>query len=139
MLTELFVADPDRALELVEDGPAEADDVPAVVAKSLNEVTLASLHRIAASPDAVAMEGEVTAPVSVDQWEGPWLQVVADHVTAAIAAISDDRLHAVTGAWSETEEWQYATADELAPLVRSMRDVARQASPQRRLYLWTCL
>ncbi|MFI7547865.1 hypothetical protein [Actinoplanes sp. NPDC049599] len=133
------MADLDRALELVEDGPTEADDVPTVSAKSLTEVTLASLHRIAATPDTAATKGQVTAPVSVDRWEGPWLQVVADHVTTAIAAISNDRLHAVTRAWAETEEWQYATADELAPLVRSLRDVARQASPQRRLYLWTCL
>ena len=137
MLTELFVADADRALELVEDGPAVADDVPAVLAKSITDVTLASLHRIAAPGSRAATE--VTASVSVDRSEGPWLVVVADEITAAIAAIGDDRLDEVAHAWASTDEWRYATAEELAPLVRELRDVAREASPERRLYLWMCL
>ena len=137
MLTELFVAEADRALELVEEGPALADDVPVAAANSVTEVTLASLHRIAAPGSPAATD--VAASVSVDRWEGPWLQVIADEITVAIAAVGDDRLDEVAQTWASTDEWQDATVEDITRLVRELRDVARQASPERRLYLWTCL
>ena len=77
-------------------------------------------------------------PVDVDHLDGPWLVVIRDEVTSAIAGVLDHEIPMVASAWAATEEWQTDGGDHefLGPLVGELRDLARQARPPKeRLYL----
>jgi hypothetical protein len=139
LLTEYFVASAQRAGELVKSGP-HGQEVPAVLAKNVDPVKLASLYGLAGGPSV-----EVSAlleEVAVDDPNGPWLVAIRDEVAAAISGLADGKLPIVGRAWAETDEWRLdgAEDDSLVPLVRDIRDLARQVElPARRLYLWMCL
>jgi hypothetical protein len=138
ILTEFFVATFEQAALLGSGGPR--GHVPSVVAKRVDPVKVASLYRIATA--AEARIGSVEDPVDVARPNGPWLLVIKDEVTAALAAMADERITEIADAWAGTEEWQ---RDGVAPghlrdLVGTIRDLARQADPPSvRLYLWMSL
>jgi hypothetical protein len=139
VLTEFFVTTADHAAALALPGPYERE-VSAVLAQSIDPVKVASLYKLATGLDELV--DSVHEPVDVDRPDGPWLVVLRDEVTAAIAGLSDDRLSAVSDSWAATEEWHRdgASAGLLVPIVRELRDLARQAQPpSRRLYLWMSL
>jgi hypothetical protein len=137
VLTEFFVATTEQAADAASSGPY-GHEVPAMLAKSIDPVKVATLLRIIRGLADVDLN--VADPVDVDRPEGPWLDVIHDEVTTAIAHLADDRISAVGTAWATTEEWHGAAASELIPMVRELRDLARQAHPpSHRLYLWMSL
>lgn len=139
VLTEFFVADADQAAALAVPGPLDSD-VPTLLAKSIDPVKVATLYQIAAG--LTEEVDETDDPVDTKRPEGPWLVVIRDEVTSAFAAVSDDLLPSVSQQWAATEEWTLdgGTANDLLPVVRGLRDLARQAQPpDRRLYLWMSL
>jgi hypothetical protein len=139
VLTEFFVATAAQAAAASLTGPHE-HEVPAMLAKSIDPVKVATLYELAARLDDPL--DDVDDPVDVDRPDGPWLVVIRDEVATGIAALPDDRLAAVSDAWAATEEWDLdgAAAGLLVPVVRELRDLARQAQPPtHRLYLWMSL
>jgi hypothetical protein len=138
ILTDFFVADAAQALALAVDGPGS--EVPAVMAKSVDSVKLATLYRLVTGGHPVI--DEVEAPIATDLEDGPWLTVISDRVTVALGQLPDHRIDEVADAWTATDEWRAdrAAREDIRVLLRDLRDLARQAEPPaRRLYLWTCL
>jgi hypothetical protein len=139
VLTDFFIATADQAVAVSLSGPQDRD-LPAVLAKWIHPLRLATLYAIAEGHGDT--EVEVDIPVDVDRPDGPWLFAIRDEVTAAIAAVTDERLDSVGNAWAMTEEWQRdrGPASEVISIFRELRDLARRADPPaQRMYLWMCL
>lgn len=139
VLTDYFVATADQAAALALRGPQHGR-LPAMQAKWILPMRLGALYAIIA--DLGEADPEVDEPVDVDRPDGPWLTVIRDEVTAAIAAVSDESVASVGNAWAMTEEWQRdpASAEEVIAIVRELRKLAQHAGPPaRRMYLWMCL
>lgn len=135
ILTDFFVTGPDRAA-LLAFTSLDGSGVPMFEAKSIDPVKVSTLFRIASNGRADL--ATVHDRVDVDRREGPWLVVIRDEVTEVIAGIADDEIAQVADAWAATQEWRldHAEPGVLSPVLRQLRDLARQAAPPaERLYL----
>ena len=147
MITDYFVATPDRAAALAEYGPAN-DEVPTLELKWVEPAVLGSqlwaiienapvaegqrlpfdLRRFNAADRLVVLSEEQTSGV----------EQIADGFVRALAALPGERIPAVAARWATAEEWLGPWGPgELDATVLALRDLARQVNfPDQHLYVW---
>jgi hypothetical protein len=138
VLGEFFAARPEDIDDrLVEDGPFER--LPTVEAKSLSEVTFATLGEIlgvGAYDDLVERAGE--GPQSESGEAG--ILTIPTEIRDALATLDDD-LDGVAKRWTATDELQgWWTQGELRVLLGELSQLARDArSSDQQLWYWWSL
>ena len=138
MLGEFFAARPEDIDDrLVEDGPFER--LPTVEAKSLSEVTFATLGEIlgvGAYDDLVERAAE--GPQSESGEAG--ILTIPTEIRDALATLDDD-LDGVAKRWAATDELQgWWPQGELSVLLGELSQLARDArSSDQQLWYWWSL
>jgi len=147
MVTDYFVATPERAMALAEWGPA-GEDVPKLENKVIEHSVFGSiLWAIIEDSPATAESG---SPFDLDRFDasGPLMALseeqtsgldqIADGFVRALATLPDERITAVAARWAAAEEWgRPYEPGELDDTVRGLRDLAREAHlPDQHMYLW---
>jgi hypothetical protein len=144
MFSVYFVADPQLAETLVEDGPRPAgltgveleDGEPSEIGGLLWAL-------LAGAP----LEFD---PMRFDTWEdcvgmahdSCGLILIRDGFVQALAELADERIPAVAATWATADEWQRWdepwARGELDATVRGLRDLARTArATGQRMYVWS--
>lgn len=139
--TYFAAVDDAAAAETVDAGPAgiHAPTVDGVDASVQARTLLALL--LDAPEDAVPGGRPWTRLVSDPEHEAAWVVALPEAFTAALADSDDERLAAVVGPWSETEEfWGAGDQAQLLPMLRDWRDLAHLARDRGHgLYCWMAL
>ena len=144
ILTEFFVASPDRALEVSGSGP-EGAGRPALLATSIDPVRLSALHEVVTGTSGAAdltEDGVLGPELGPPDADGPWLLPFLPDAVAALAAVTDEDLAEVTRGWGVTEDMEDlgVDPDDLLGITTSLRDLARAARRDGLgLYLWMSL
>jgi hypothetical protein len=150
MFTDYFVATPEQAAALGDDGPADAD-LPTLELKWVEPAVLGS-KLWAIVEDAPVRPGD-TLPFDLDRFNASGklialsedatsgLQQIADGFVRALAGLSDERIPAVSARWATAEEWIAPwEPGELDGTVEGLRDLARQVRlPDQHMYMWWSL
>jgi hypothetical protein len=155
LLTDFFLASPEReaALDVQPGGPE--GQFPTVSGKNVDQVKLATLLQILrgverSSDETAAITRQLPMVWRSDE-EGPWVFRLPTELRDVLAAVPP-QLQDVACSWSLTEEWRLDSGlgpteqslqylvDELAQFLTELRALAvRSASGEGTLYLWLCL
>jgi hypothetical protein len=147
MMTDYFVANPERAMTLAEWGPT-GQDVPTLEMKWVEPAVLGSILW-AIIEDAPVREG-FRLPFDLDRFgacgpklassedEMSGLVLIEDGFVRALAGLPDERIAAVAERWATAEEWVAPwEPGELDSTVLGLRDLAREVrTPDQHMYMW---
>ncbi|RKQ84390.1 hypothetical protein U746_2614 [Mycolicibacterium mucogenicum 261Sha1.1M5] len=137
--TYFIASSHEAAAAAVGDGPAGLPAVDAVDATVQAGTLLALLT--GRDYDEIVSDRSWARLVSNPDDESAWVVSMPDSFTSALAAASDEKLAEVVGPWSQTEEfWGSGDPEQLLPMLREWRDLARRAADEgAALYCWMAL
>jgi hypothetical protein len=147
ILTDYFVATPERAVTLAARGPHGAD-VPKLELKGVDPAVLGST--LWAVIEGAPVREPYSAPFDLDRYDAVaeyvadsdedshLLVQLDDDFVRVLATLPDERVAPVAASWATAEEWggplEPGTLDGL---VLELRALAREVrSPDQHLYVW---
>jgi hypothetical protein len=146
ILSDIILADRSEAPAINAAGGQHLKRWECLESKGIDTIKLGNLFQILMSRslddvDAVA-NFMMDSVLDERSKNGPWIYLVPDELTAAVAALNDDAIESVAAKWADTEEfqlarWQPADVEEyLSDLVPFAQKATAMKKP---LLLWMSL
>jgi hypothetical protein len=146
VLSDIIVADPSEAAAINAAEGAHLEQWPCLESRDIDPVKLGTLWQVLSggSPDDVDAVSAYMMDTVLDQPtpSGPWVFLVPEPLTAALAALGDAAQAPVAERWAATEEfvldrWQ---VDDVRDYLRELVARARAARESgKSLLLWMSL
>jgi hypothetical protein len=146
VLSDIIIADRNEAAAINAADGAHLKRWACLQSKGIDTIKLGTLYQIVhdRSLDDMGFFAKFMQDAVLDQRsdEGPWVFLIPEELTSAVAALDEAKAEAVTEKWAATEEfvldrWQSADVEEyLQDLVAHARK-AREAG--KSLLLWMSL
>jgi hypothetical protein len=142
LLSDFFVATSSE-LNSLDANQSPAKLLPSIQSRSIEVVKLTQLQCII---DGSTFEEHLkeldNMIVKAASDDGPWIVLVPNAVTKALAEADQARLEDIGRSWASTEEWTRDSGkeEEIISVVKDIAKLAQQAEfDKRNMYLWVCL
>ena len=138
VLTDLVMADEHEAAAVAEaDVPIEK--FPGVDLKGVSAIQFMTLQWMLTGKRVDELFNGYE-PVAVASDQGPWVHLLPNELTSALARQSDAQLADLAMRWAATEEFEGWSQDQVRDVLQSFARFAAEAHAKgKRVFAWICL
>jgi hypothetical protein len=142
LLSDFFITTPSELNSLdINQSPAKL--LPSIQSRSIDVVKLTQLQCVidgsTFEEHLKELDNMIVKSASDD---GPWIVLVPNAVTKALAESDQARLENIGRSWASTEEWTRdgGKKQEIISVVKDIAKLAQQTEfDKQNLYIWVCL
>jgi hypothetical protein len=138
VLSDLVVI-PERDLAQLAASDVPSEDFDGIDINGVMPEHFAALHEVVTGTPFDEIQASYEPIVTVSAEDGPWISRIPDELVRRLAGFDTTTIDGTARRWIAAAEGMDAESAEVVELLGAICELARQAPPDRSMFLWVSL